>query len=284
MKTNKKIYSNKLVIVLFILFLFTNSSCIGSKITGNGKIVEEKREITDFTKIEVSSIINVELTQADNYDILIKTDENLMEYIITEEKNGVLYIRCIKKFSNIEPTKLIVYVSLPNLESLKTSGASVVSMKNNFELKDFECDFSGASDIKLNFTAINFECDISGASDVFIKSKHIKNNIEISGASDIDFEFTTEQTKLDISGASDITLKGRTTNLDIQLSGASDLDAYEFSVKNCIIKVSGASSASVYIKEDLFAKASGASTIKVKGKPTQKSIITTGASKVKFRD
>ena len=284
MKANQKKYSNTIVILIITLFLFTTTGCIGSRIAGDGKIVEEKREIINFTKIKVSSILNVELRQADEYDILVKTDENLMEYIITEEKNGVLYIYCKKKFNNIKPTKLIVYVSLPNLEKLEGSGACNIEMKNNFTLKDFECDFSGAADIKLNFTALNFDCDISGASDVYVKSKHTKNNIEISGASEVNFEFIAEQTNLNISGASDISLKGRSTNFDIELSGASDLDAYEFNSNTGDVNASGASSAKIYVSDDLSAKASGASSIKVKGNPSQKKIIKSGASSVRFRE
>ena len=281
MKNYKKIVINKFALILMVLVLVTNINCVGSKIDGNGKIVEETREVADFTKIEVNNAIKVELTQGEKFEVIVKTDENLMEHINTEEKKGTLHIYSDKKI--MKPTVLIVYVTLPEFEYLKVSGASEVVCKNTFKLNDLECKFSGASDIDLDFTANNFTCDISGASDVNLKSEFKESSIEVSGASDITCDFIAETTNFNMSGASSARVVGTTTNMDIKISGASTLRGYEFISAKTIIKATGASDAYIFTKENLNAISHGASSIKVKGEPVEKSIIESGASSVTLK-
>ena len=69
----------------------------------------------------------------------------------------------------------------------------------------------------------------------------------------------------EISGASELTLIGDGEDLEAELSGASELDAFNFNADDADIKVSGASTAKVYVKNELEADASGASKIRYRG-------------------
>ncbi len=281
MKNYKKNFINKFALILTLLVLVTNINCMGTKIKGNGVIVEETRDVVDFTKINVSGAIKVELTQGGKYEVIVKTDENLVEHIITKQKKGALYIHRDKK--NIKPTVLIVYVTLPELEYLKVTGACELVCKNTFKLKDLDCKFSGACDIDLDFTANNFNCDISGASKIDLNGEYKKSDIKIDGASDVDCNFIAETTSLNMSGASALRIAGTTTDMNIKISGASSLRGYKFISAKTIIRANGASDAYIYTKESLNAISNGASTIKVKGEPTKKTIIKSGAGTVRLK-
>ena len=63
------------------------------KARGNGSIVTEDRSIDEFSKLKVSGSFRVVLTSDRTKELSIKTDENLMDYIITEVKDGSLIIK-----------------------------------------------------------------------------------------------------------------------------------------------------------------------------------------------
>tara|TARA_B110000037_G_C17001263_1_gene457324 strand:+ start:312 stop:593 length:282 start_codon:yes stop_codon:yes gene_type:complete len=67
---------------------------LGSKkARGNGSIVTEDRTVDEFSRLKVSGSFRVVLTSDRTKELSIKTDENLMDYIITEVKDGSLIIK-----------------------------------------------------------------------------------------------------------------------------------------------------------------------------------------------
>ena len=78
---------------LFIL-LIISSSCIfmGPPVKGNGNVVEEKRKAGKFDEIKVSRGMNVYISQGSENRILVKADENLLEFIETEVEGRALKI------------------------------------------------------------------------------------------------------------------------------------------------------------------------------------------------
>ena len=63
------------------------------KARGNGSIVTEDRTVDEFSRLKVSGSFRVVLTSDRTKELSIKTDKNLMGYIITEVKDGSLVIK-----------------------------------------------------------------------------------------------------------------------------------------------------------------------------------------------
>ena len=111
------------IAVLMALFL---SSCAfdmswGEGKRGNGVVEEEQREITeDFTVITAAEGLDVYVTQDRDFEILVEADENVIDLIGTDIKNGRLKIHAIE---NIGRATKKVYVTLPEITSLRTSSA-----------------------------------------------------------------------------------------------------------------------------------------------------------------
>jgi hypothetical protein len=105
--------------------------------------------------------------------------------------------------------------------------------------------------------------DASGATDIKTTNKFSGSEIEIdaSGASDILFMGDYSKIDIDLSGASNLTLIGTGKTMRAEISGASDLKAGDFKVLNASVEASGASDATVNVKETLNADESGASDI-----------------------
>ena len=90
----------------------------------------------------------------------------------------------------------------------------------------------------------------------------------------------TDLSALNISGASSVDVQGHFNEMHYTLSGASKLDAEQAQVAVVHINCLGASKASVYANDELWAQASGASKITYKGHPAIKRNLTVGASKI----
>ena len=68
---------------LAIIMLLSLSSCIidgwDQGISGNGRVVEDDRDISGFTGVKVSSGIDVYLSQGSNFKVKVEADEISMK-------------------------------------------------------------------------------------------------------------------------------------------------------------------------------------------------------------
>lgn len=218
----------------------------GRRINGNGNVITQVRDHSNFSGVDVSSAIHLYVKQDSSFSVKVETDENLQQYIIIDEENGILHIRQADN-TNLDATgKIKVHVSAPLFRELEASGACHITSENTLSAPD----------------AIN---------------------VHVSGASDAKLDMKAPKVSADMSGASDITLRGETRELSIEGSGASHARCFDLMTENADIDISGASSADVFASVKLEADASGASHIKYKGNPTVNS-KTSGAGSIKKAD
>ena len=204
-----------------IISLFSCQEFVNQK-KGNGQVTTSKREVTeDFTKIETSEAIAVEIEQSENNSIEVETDSNLQNHVKTTISNGVLKISLDKNM--IVCNELIVRVKIKELKEIESSSAS--SIKSN----------------------------------TVFKGKNL--NIIVSSASTIDMEVEYENITVEASSTGDITLRGKALKLEANASSASTIDASELMSNEVFAKTSSASDIKVYAIVKLDAKAESAGTI-----------------------
>ena len=75
----------------------------GKKIKGNGNVVTIERSTEDYDAISVSGWFDVILIDGKEGKLSIEGDENLLEHIKTEVKDGKLVIK-VKKGYNLQPS------------------------------------------------------------------------------------------------------------------------------------------------------------------------------------
>jgi hypothetical protein len=186
--------------LVVILALFTLPVTAQEK--GNKKIVKETRELAEFTGINAGGAVTVIINIADQQRVEVESDENLLDNIITEVKNEVLYIKS-NKLKN--PSELNVYVTIPSFEMLTSSGATDVKCTSLIESSEFKLNASGATTVKLEQVNFDYlESNISGAADVKLGGAATTHNITISGAGSFKGKsLVTKKTVYDASGASD---------------------------------------------------------------------------------
>lgn len=230
------------------LFVFSLINAQETKTVVNDENAE-MRSVANFTGIKVSGGVALYISQGNENAVAISTsDKKNNDKVITEVKNGVLNIYLEKgawNGWNWKSTSIKAYVTVKDLEKLEASGASGVRIVEGVNCNSLKVNLSGTSTLKGEIKANTF--------------------------------------RVDASGASVITISGKATNANIDFSGASVLRATDFTIENCKVDASGASSLTITVTKQLDAEASGASSIKHKGNATVNG-NTSGASSIKKLD
>jgi len=196
------------------------SNCFRT-IKGSGKIVTENRAISDFKNIQISNSLKSIITQSSVESVTVKADDNIIDRISTENKNGTLYIEL--KSGSYENLTAELKISVKELEKLNCSGAADVEV-NNYTGDALEVTSSGASKVHLNnIKAKSFMAFVSGASKIIASGQANKQKINLSGASDYKgYNFRTEHSNVTSSGASNAFIHA-IRSLKAHASGASDI-------------------------------------------------------------
>ena len=237
----KKQYFILPVITGIVLLFSCNYVPGGTRLSG--EIVTDQRDVPDFEGLDVSSGIDVYLSQGGEHRVTVKADKDIIDDIVTEVRNGILKIyldRSHWRISNIS-----VEVTFVDLNRIKASAGSDIKSDEALKFDDLSVEASSGSDINLNLTA---------------------SNLEISASS-----------------GSDARLNGKTTSLDIQSSSGSDIYAFDLDADNVEVNTSSGSDVRITALKTIQVNASGGSDIYVRGNPERQKISTSGGSDVHFR-
>lgn len=215
---NLKFYATATFLLVW-MFLLAVAPVFAQQVKGNGNIKSQIRDVSGYKGINVSGGFIVELVQGNNEGVELEAEENLLDNIATEVKNGVLHIYNRRSLSTSRAMK--AYVTIKELNSIYISGGVKVSSKSTFKTSGLRMNMSGGSSVKLALSTEELKADMSGASKVELSGKAEKVTIDMSGASKVEAaDLEASIVKVDASGASKVKLFAKET-LDINASGAS---------------------------------------------------------------
>jgi hypothetical protein len=213
-----------------------------SALRGSGNIVTEEMEFADFTAVEAANAFVVDITRSDSFNVTLRVDDNILDLLDVSKAGDTLRIR-LKPRASLTNATLEASVTMPELDSLKLSGASKVRLSG------------------------------------FVSTDRI--DVEASGASTLDGDLEAGSVDLEVSGASRVALEGSAGELSISGSGASTLDLGDFVIDKAEVDLSGASEATVNVGERIDpVDVSGASRLRYVGDPALGDVTTSGGGTV----
>lgn len=159
----------------------------------------QQRDISSFTKLEVSGATSVVFTQGEPASVKVTAGESEFDNVQTTVENDVLNIRSKGTFKG--PVK--VYVTGPSLKEITVSGASKVSIPDTLKAESLEINATGASSVKGIVKTSSVSVSASGASGVELAGITKASQSTISGASVFKaYDLLSENTRITTSGAS----------------------------------------------------------------------------------
>ncbi|HRI60096.1 MAG TPA: head GIN domain-containing protein [Saprospiraceae bacterium] len=240
--TNKRNLSASALLILPALLLFT--ACDPDAIRGDGNLVTETRNEKDFDGLEVSVPGKINLKHGANFKVEVQVEENLLPYLVTEvEPDGNLHIYFSREVRDVDG--LVVWVTMPELESVQMSGSAELVTDGIFEGASLDLDVSGSGEIRMNF--IDYD--------------------------DIDIQ---------LSGSGYIELEGTGGELNAHVSGSGDIVALDCPVREAEVHVSGSGTVKVDVAQKLTAHISGSGDVYYQGSPVVDSEISGSGRVVKI--
>lgn len=229
------------ILALLIISSSLNAQIFSKKIKGNGELITKTRTVSDFDEIGVAGSFDVKLIKGKEGTITIKADENLIEYIVTEVKNGKLKIKP-KKGYNLRSTKGIkITVTFKDLDEVSLAGSGDITSTDVIDASDLKLSLVGSGNIDLNVSTKNLTSSIAGS-----------GNISLSGNSD---QFTCN------------------------IAGSGNINAYDLTATIATAKIAGSGNIKVNAIDEIHAKIAGSGNIYYKGNP-EKNVKSAGSGSV----
>lgn len=237
---------NRMALILGALLIssFTHAQW-GKKIKGNGQMVTVERTTEAYDGISVSGWFDVDLVDGKEGEIILNGEENLLEHIRTEVKNGTLVIK-VEKGVQLNPSRanngIRITVPVEAINAVSFSGSGEITGKKALKAEDFTTSMSGSGDISLEIHTNTLTASMSGSGDIHLSGKAHYFEVSISGSGDIkaydldaqnveatvsgsaNIDITVRETlKARVSGSGDITYRGNPSKIDTKASGSGDI-------------------------------------------------------------
>jgi hypothetical protein len=217
-------------------------------LTGHFKTFAQERvnqHLSGFTSIQVSSGVDIYLTQGNSESVEIEAKEEVFRHLVAEvDKDKTLIIKLdpTMKRKGLQTKPVKAYVSFRDLNAIQLSGGSDLYGKGKMEFNHLNLSASGGSDARMSLQANELKARCSGGADLYldgyvayfegrasggadIKAKDLESDIaeiSVSGGSDAQVKVKRELTA-SASGGSDITYYGHPEKVNSSKSGGSDI-------------------------------------------------------------
>jgi len=252
------------------MFLISIATSSGQRVTGSGHIVTSERSVEPFKSIQVSHGWDLILHQGNGHHMVIEADENVMDLLRTEVRNGVLRIYFDDGVQIRKSGKKLIHLTFEELKSIEASGGSDVRSEDVLRTGDLKLSLSGGSDLEMNdLYAEELSMQLSGGSDTKIDFGACQElTVQASGGSDMNLsDLDMEYCDLQLSGGSDARLQGKVVHAKIIASGGSDISARDLEIQNCKLDLGGGSDAVLHCEQEIDITLGGSSDLSYTGRP-----------------
>ncbi|PNQ72317.1 DUF2807 domain-containing protein [Hanstruepera neustonica] len=233
-----------LLLAALLLSVTVNYAQSWKKISGNGNVTTINRTVGDYDAISCAGSFDYVLVSGTEGQLKIEGEENLLEYVITEVKNGKLIVKTEKGIN------------------LKTSMGKTIL-------------------VTIPFKDIN-EVSLAGSGDLWTKDVITATNLDVSlaGSGDMKLDIKATSVESSLAGSGDIELKGSTTNLEVNIAGSGDYSGFGLNADNTEVSISGSGDAEVVSNLSLKARVAGSGDISYKGNPDKEDTKVSGSGSI----
>lgn len=190
-------------------------------VEGSGRIITDKREVADFTRVELDGAFDTVITCQEKKKLEITGDDNIVPLIKSEVRDGQLHVYSEKSFSTRKMLK--VTIGLQTLERLAVSGANDVAV-DKVKSGALQIDAGGSSTITVAGKARTLASELSGAATLHAgKLEAEEVSVNISGAGNAEV-YASKALDAQILGAGSVVYGGNPKDVSRQVLGAGSIE------------------------------------------------------------
>lgn len=246
----------------------------------------ETRDVSTFTKISFRTSGKLYLKQGSPQKVEIEGSAEMLEKIKTKVEGERLVIGPEDKWMNwswSSNDKVIVYVTVANIEALSVSGSGdLIAQTKITAAGGIDLSVSGSGSLTGDFEVGDTDCDVSGSGGIDIKGKFKNFNADVSGSGSVAVNGTISgKADFEISGSGKVEASGSAESMSTDISGSGKVLGAEFTVNTASIDITGSGDVEITVKKDLDAEISGSGTVLYKGNPARVNSNASGSGSVK---
>ncbi|MBK9125914.1 MAG: DUF2807 domain-containing protein [Chloroflexi bacterium] len=210
--THNLLFQRRLIFAAALFVLLVGAACTTDNgpietVTGSGNVTTETREVSGFSRIEMSSGGEIVVRVGDAESLTISAEDNFMPLIKTEVRSGWLVISH-EQNKSLSPTRPLVYtITVPRLQEVKVNGGGPVTA-TGIDEDSFAVTVSGSSNFTLTGTAQTQSYSINGSG--FVNATELtgtRATVTITGMGNVDVN-VSDSLDVTISGSGTVTYAG----------------------------------------------------------------------------
>lgn len=209
---------------LFIAsFILLAMSCNKDKVVGSGDVISETRIVPTFTGVSSSGSTDIFISKDKDINVEAKAYASLLPYLETNVDNNTLLVG-YKNQINVSNDNSEVFVKMPALYKVSTSGNANINASGEFNTTQFEATTSGSGDIILPSGSVKYlTIKTTGSGNVNGLTFAAENiDITITGSGDVRVN-ATGNLKFSISGSGNVYYTGNPKNITSDITGSGKL-------------------------------------------------------------
>lgn len=222
LKTKQKMKNLKLPVIIAITALgLAACSKNGPCINGSGGYASRSYSVSAFNEISSYGDAQVIVSKDTITSIRVEAQQNVLDALNLEVRNGELQIGRNNCFRNTKTIK--VYVSTPSLSSVNLSGSGSIEGIGTFSAHSFRSEISGSGSISFAVDVDNLNCTSSGSGTLHFAGSADYQDIEMSGSGQThNFDLQSREANVRISGSGSCEVRV-SDKLDVHISGSGNV-------------------------------------------------------------
>lgn len=207
-----------------------DNDSLGETIEGNGNIVEREFDVAQFDEISCALPAMVNFNVSSNYTCTVRVDENLMDHLDIEVKDGELLLGKPKKLkgTTLKATEFVIEVTAPSVENINLAGSGDINILSPMDVKDLEVNVAGSGDVvfKEEVNIDHLDLNVAGSGDINIEKGSVRDMVaNIAGSGTIVSHAEVQGMEANIAGSGDI-IANMNGKLKYSIFGSGDIKYY----------------------------------------------------------
>lgn len=229
----------KISLVMFSAMCLVFNSC--EKLNGDGPVVNEMRNIVNFSGIDLRVSADVYFKQDSVYKVEVSAQRNVLQAMETFVSGNKLVIKFKNNINVRTHDPIMVIVSAPSANSLRVTSSGNISVTGNLTPASMELDISGSGNIQIpQLTTGYLDASISGSGNISVSGGDAtEQKLKISGSGNIDLvNVLSNKTNTTTTGSGNIKINV-SQNLDVKITGSGSVFYKNNPIVNTSITGSG---------------------------------------------
>jgi hypothetical protein len=187
---------------------------------GSGKQISEDRAVDAFTGIDFSGGGKIVLIHGTEHKLNISGEDNVLRYITSEVKDGILVIDFEQDVVTTLSTKNIIFtITYIDINKIEVDGGALIESKN-LGVQNLQLTINGGGSTTLVTEGMDaLDVRLDGGNNFVISGEAISQTVEINGGGNYDAsDLKTETTSISMTGAGNAEVWA-TNTLDAKIVG-----------------------------------------------------------------